>query len=231
MQHDGDHGFELLKRAVYHWSGSGNPIPLLRYGVDYNNHWGERESIKGWATLVGPPFLAETQMLKDCNRLLVETRRTMEQDRLHQTNLAIAQAKIDGAKALEEYYLSQLEPMRKQIAELEAIQSIVLEAFSAMRVQLDALYTLRVRYVEDMAMYAAQLQDETGKMAESMTNALARIELAVLNTQNAVTDIQADIDQIENDKAQIQALMQQAQDEMEKARQELSQLEASSSNN
>ena len=215
-----------ISEAVAYWLGFGDPIPSLRYQAEYKNHWGEDERVQGWAVLDNPhKFLAREQMIKDCDRLLVETQRTMEQDRLHQTNLAIAQAKIDGARALEEYYLSQLEPMRQQIAELEAIQSVVLEALAAMRVQLDALYDLRARYVEDMAKYAAQIRDETGKMAESMSNALARVDLAALKTEGAVADIQADIDRIESDKAQIQALIQQAQDEIEKARQELDRLE------
>ena len=216
----------VVSQAIAYWLGFGDPIPRLSYIAEYRNHWDEYERLQGWATLVDPhKFLAHEQMVKDCKRLLVETQRTMDQDRLHQTNLAIAQAKIDGARALEEYYLSQLEPMRQQIAELEAIQSVVLDALAAMRVQLDALYDLRVRYAEDMAKYAAQIRDETGKMAEAMSNALARVDLAALKTEGAVADIQADIDRIESDKAQVQALIQQAQDEIEKAREELNRLE------
>lgn len=221
-------GLSLLRAAVDYWLGFDEPIPRLSYTVEYKNHWGEDERVQGWAILDNPhKFLAREQMVKECNRLLVETQRAMDQDRLHQTNLAIAQAKIDGARALEEYYLSQLEPMRQQIAELEAIQSVVLDALAAMRVQLDALYDLRARYAEDMAKYAAQIRDETGRMAEAMSNALARVDLAALKTEGAVADIQADIDRIESDKAQIQALIQQAQDEIEKARQELDRLETS----
>ena len=219
-------GVQDLSGAVEYWLGFDDPFPRLRYQAEYKNHWGERERVQGRAVLDNPhKFLAREQMTKECNRLLVETQRAMDQDRLHQTNLAIAQAKIDGARALEEYYLSQLEPMRQQIAELEAIQSVVLDALAAMRVQLVALYDLRARYAEDMAKYAAQIRDETGKMAEAMSNALARVDLAALKTEGAVADIQADIDRIESDKAQIQALIQQAQDEIEKAREELNRLE------
>ena len=176
--------FSLLRVAVDYWLGFDDPFPQLRYQAEYKNHWEEDERVQGWAVLDNPhKFLAREQMVKECNRLLVEAQRAMDQDRLHQTNLAIAQAKIDGAWALEEYYLSQLEPMRQQIAELEAIQSVVLDALAAMRIQLDALYDLRARYAEDMAKYAAQIRDETGKMAESMSNALARVDLAALKTE------------------------------------------------
>ena len=107
--------------------------------------------------------------------------------------------------------------MRAQIAALEAIQPIALEALAAMRVQLNVLYDLRVRYVEDMAKYAAALKGETGKLAEATTNILARIDLAEASAKQAVAGIQSDIDQIEADKAKIQELMANAQGELEAA--------------
>ena len=47
-----------------------------------------------------------TSCSTSANACSSKPKRAMEQDRLHATNMAIVQAKIDGAKALEAYYLS-----------------------------------------------------------------------------------------------------------------------------
>lgn len=159
-----------------------------------------------------------------CQHVLAAANDKAVQDFTHRQNIAVAEAKIEGAKVRRDFYLSLIPPLEAQIAELDAIMPKVLVALAeaeAAHAQLQERQLEYARLVEEFALAESEAYTRLMIAVESAQRAISE---SVTRTEAHRADVEANIEKINEMKAQIQADIARASQSVADAQADLDKL-------
>ena len=159
--------------------------------------------------------------LTECKKEIVARLDTRVQDFAHRQNIATAEAKIAGAKALKEYYESQMEPLQAQIDELNAIMTLALAALEDVSKAHQRLLERKAEYVKLMEEFSQAESEQYARLFLAVESAQRAIFTSAIKVEQNRADIQANIDGINTMIADINADIAEASNNLREAERDL----------
>ncbi len=201
---------------------------LLKSPIDLILH----DRTRGYAYIPSSDVPIDDSLLKSardaayiqCQHILAAASDRAVQDFTHRQNIAVAEAKIEGAKVRRDFYLSLIPPLEAQIAELDAIMPKVLVALAeaeAAHAKLQERQLEYARLVEEFALAESEAYTRLMLAVESAQRAIGE---SVARTEAHRDDVKANIERINEMKAQIQADITRASQSVADAQADLDKL-------